>query len=467
MKQTHEELFTEAFLPEKEKKKIYSVGELTRHIQGLLESHFPEVWVEGEISNLSTSARGHLYFSLKDEQALLKCAFFASNHRRVKFQLDNGLKVICRGAIGLYAPRGEYQLIVEVIEPKGIGALQLAFEQLKKKLAKEGLFDERRKKPLPFLPDAIGVVTSLSGKAVRDILKVIRSRFPEMPVVIRDVRVQGAGAAGEIAQAIEDFNRWGGVDLLLVGRGGGSIEDLWAFNEEVVARSIFRSRIPIISCVGHELDYTIADFVADVRAGTPSMAAELAIPKKRDLVEEITTLRQALSGALREKWNLYAEQLSQCLESPAFRKPERLFGLQEQHLDQLTLSLKGSLSRQTEQFVKRSEVLKAKLFLLRPTQQLLKFQTALQNCFSLLTHRIGSRLQTIESRFAFQVGKLGSLSPLKILERGYSVTSSHPDGSILRSVERVKRGDRIRTRLFRGSLVSRVEALSNEDNQNG
>ena len=466
MKQTHEELFAETLLPGKDKK-VYSVTELTRDIQKLLENHFPDIWVEGEISNLSTSSRGHVYFSLKDEQAFLKCALFAGSRRRVKFQLDQGLKVVCRGAIDVYAPRGEYQLIVEAIEPKGIGALQLAFEQLKKKLAKEGLFDERHKKPLPFLPQAVGIVTSLSGKALRDILKVIRSRFPQMPVVIRDARVQGDGAAQQIAEAIDDFNRFAGVDVLLVGRGGGSIEDLWAFNEEVVARAIFRSRIPVVSCVGHELDYTIADFVADVRAGTPSMAAELVVPKKKELLDEIDALRQALRGALREKWTLYAEKLKQCLESHVFRRPARLFELQEQHLDQLTLSLKESLARRSEIFAKRLDVLKAKLFLLRPTQQLLRLRTALQNSYALLGHRIAQRLQGAEGRFALQVGKLESLSPLKILERGYSVTFTDSDGKVLRSGEGVKRGDRIRTRLLRGSLVSRVEAFLSEGKDHG
>jgi len=394
-------------------RKIYTVTEITRDIQSLLEEAFPEVWVEGEVTNLSQSAKGHAYFSLKDETALLKCALFASNGRSVKFKLENGLKVLCYGGISTYPPRGDYQLIVEKIEPQGLGALQLAFEQLKKKLEKEGLFAPKHKKPIPFLPDRIGIVTSLSGKAIRDILKVIGERFKEVHILIRDVRVQGEGSAEEIAEAIRDLNAFGGVDVLLVGRGGGSMEDLWAFNEEVMARAIFASKIPIISCVGHELDFTIADFVADVRAGTPSMAAERVVPDKTELLETVDDHRHRLRSALLEKVELLTERLRAQRQHILFRQPERLFLPKEQHLDDLT-------------------------------------QTASQRMAGVLTG--------VENRFLLQVGKLETLSPLKVLQRGFSVTYGL-DGRLLQETASLSVGDKVTTRLRRGAFKSRVERI--------
>ena len=396
------------------KRKVYTITELTREIQLLLEEQYPEVWVEGEVSNLTLSAKGHTYFSLKDETALLKCVLFLSNSRSVKFKLENGLKVLCFGQISTYPPRGEYQLVVEAVEPKGLGALQLAFEQLKKKLEKEGLFDVQRKRVIPFLPDRIGIVTSLSGKAIRDILKVIGERFPESWVVIRDVRVQGEGAAEEIAEGIRDLNTLKDVDVLLVGRGGGSIEDLWAFNEEVVARAIYTSKIPVVSCVGHELDYTIADFVADVRAGTPSMAAEMAVPDQSELLERVEDYRHRLRSSLMDQMAFLTERLRSLKESVSFRKPERLFAGQEQRLDELTTTLRHL----------------SPLVLIREA----------------------------EGHFRVQIAKLETLSPLKTLERGFSVTYGD-DGTILRNASSLSTGDSVKTRLYRGSFVSRVEKI--------
>lgn len=429
-----EELFT----VEKEigkKRKVYTVRELSQEIQSLLEGQFPEVWVEGEITNCSTSAKGHTYFSLKDESALLKCALFFRG-RRPKFKLENGLKVLCFGQISTYLPRGEYQLIVEIAEPQGLGALQLAFEQLKKKLEKEGLFDPKHKIPIPFLPKGIGIVTSLSGKAVRDILKVIGERFEESHVVIRDVRVQGEGASEEIAEAIEAFNAWGKVDVLLVGRGGGSLEDLWAFNEEVVARAIYASKIPVVSCVGHELDYTIADFVADVRAGTPSMAAEKVVPDRTELLETLEDHRSRLRAALLEKVTLFAERLRAQRENVLFRHPERLFLAKEQRLDELNAILKEGLFQWVQHQTERIAVVRTHLKHLSPLVWLKKG----------------------ENRFLIQVGKLESLSPLKVLHRGFSVTYG-PNGKALRNTHTLSVGDRVETRLARGKLRSRIEEI--------
>ena len=449
------DLFEQSIKPS-EKRKVYTITEIAHDIQALLEDQFPEVWVEGEITNLTASAKGHTYFSLKDESAILKCALFASNGRRVKFKLENGLKVLCLGQISSYPPRGEYQLIVEAVEPQGLGALQLAFEQLKKKLEKEGLFDPKHKKPIPFLPERIGIVTSLSGKAIRDILKVIDERFSESHMVIRDVRVQGEGAAEEIAKAIQEFNAYGRVDVLLVGRGGGSIEDLWAFNEEIVARAIYASKIPVVSCVGHELDYTIADFVADVRAGTPSMAAEMVVPDKAELLETLEDQRHRLHSALLEKLKFLSERLRAQRESILFRQPARLFQTMEQRLDELTGTLREGLGRWVQKQSERMAVIRTHLKHLSPRSAMVKEEIALQNLMKQISKRMEEVLRHAENRFFVPLGKLESLSPLKILKRGFSVTYG-PQGKVLRSVRSLSVGDEVKTRLEEGSFTSRVE----------
>ena len=443
---------------QQERKKIYTVAEITREIESLLKGAFPEVWVEGEVTNLTRSAKGHTYFSLKDESALLKCALFFGSGRSVKFKLENGLKVLCFGAITTYAPRGEYQLIVEKLEPQGVGALQLAFEQLKKKLEKEGLFEARYKKPIPFLPDRIGIVTSLAGKAIRDILKVIDERFPESHILIRDVRVQGEGAAEEIAEAIRQFNTFGKVNVLLVGRGGGSIEDLWAFNEEVVARAIFASAIPVVSCVGHELDYTIADFVADLRCGTPSMAAERVVPDKEELLAQIKENTARLRGALIEKVTLLSERLRAQKENVVFRQPERLFLMQEQHLDELVATLREGLSRWVQMQSERIQLARANLRHLSPRELMFKRENTFKQLLQNLTGKRESFFKEVENRFAMQIEKLESLSPLKVLRRGYSMTAL-PEGKTLRGTKGLSIGDRVKTRLSDGTFTSRVEDI--------
>ncbi|MBI5299216.1 MAG: exodeoxyribonuclease VII large subunit [Deltaproteobacteria bacterium] len=279
---------------EKTTPKIYSVSELTRQIRSNLEKEFVEVWIAAEISNFRSPSSGHFYFTLKDDKAQISAVMFHGANGNLPFKLAEGLEVICHGRVTVYESRGQYQIVVDHCEPKGIGALQLAFEQLKKKLQAEDLFETRHKKPLPFLPKTIGVVTSSTGAAIQDILKVLHRRFPSVDVILAAVKVQGEGSAEEIAEAISLLNQRDDIDVMIVGRGGGSMEDLWAFNEEVVARAIFASRIPIISAVGHEIDFTIADFVADVRAPTPSAAAEIAVPKREDLLMHLEQLKQQL-----------------------------------------------------------------------------------------------------------------------------------------------------------------------------
>ncbi|MBU1006001.1 MAG: exodeoxyribonuclease VII large subunit [Candidatus Omnitrophica bacterium] len=273
---------------------IYKVRELTAGIKAVLEDTFSNIWIEGEISNFISHSSGHFYFTLKDDKSELKCIFFKGHNEKIKFEIKDGMHAVCFGKIGIYEKRGQYQLYITRMEPKGIGALQLAFEQLKERLFKEGLFDESAKKPIPVLPGRIGIVTSPTGAAIRDMLHVLDKRFPGVEVLISPSRVQGESAAEEIARAIHDLNKLGNVDVIIVGRGGGSLEDLWAFNEEIVARAIYNSKIPIISAVGHEVDWTISDFVADKRAPTPSVAAEMVIIKKSDLLEKLDAIEKQL-----------------------------------------------------------------------------------------------------------------------------------------------------------------------------
>ncbi|MGH7356084.1 MAG: exodeoxyribonuclease VII large subunit, partial [Candidatus Rokuibacteriota bacterium] len=276
---------------------VLTVAELSERLRAVVEERFPAVWVEGEISNFRVYASGHAYFTLKDDQAQLRCALFRTRARRVKFEPGDGQHVLAFGSIEVYAARGEYHLVVELLEPRGLGALQLAFEQLKRRLADEGLFDAARKRPLPRFPRKIGVVTSPDGAALRDILRVIGRRFGDVHIVLAPARVQGEGAAAEVAQGVRDLNALGGVDVIIVGRGGGSLEDLWAFNDEMLARTLAASKVPVVSAVGHEVDFTIADFVADVRAATPSQAAELVIGEKAAVADALADLTRRLKRA--------------------------------------------------------------------------------------------------------------------------------------------------------------------------
>lgn len=396
---------------ERTERKIYTVSELTRELKFVVENSFPAVWVEGEVSNFKHQfASGHWYFDLKDGSSLIHGVMWRDEAERVRFALEDGLAVVAFGRVGVYEPRGQYQLYVDLLEPRGLGALQLAFEQLKARLAKEGLFDPARKRPIPLLPERIGIVTSPTGAAIRDMLKILKQRFANVEVVIYPVRVQGEGAAQEIAQAIDDFNRWNNVDVLIAGRGGGSLEDLWAFNEEVVARAIFTSTIPVISAVGHEVDFTIADFVADVRAATPTDAAKRVIAEKATLLDRLAQARQRAAAAVQHGLALALERLTSAWASPAFRRPLRLVEEYQQQVDELvrSLAMRGG-------------------------------------------HLVAMKRAALEQA----LGKLEMLSPLAVLARGYSLTLG-VTGGVLRRAEQVKVGDEVTTRLAQGAFVSRV-----------
>jgi exodeoxyribonuclease VII large subunit len=394
-----------------------SVTELTQQVKTHLETRFQAVWVAGEVSNFRRYESGHCYFTLKDAGAQLSCVLWRMTAEHLRFAPGDGQQVLAHGRVSVYEARGQYQLVVEHLEPLGLGALAAAFEALKAKLAAEGLFDEERKRPLPLYPHCVALVTSLSGAAIRDLLKVILRRWPKIELLLVPVRVQGEGAAQEIAEGIARVNRHGRADVMIVGRGGGSLEDLWAFNEETVARAIAASRIPVISAVGHEVDFTIADFVADVRAATPSQAGELVVPELRGVVEQLTRLRAQLPAALLQHVAVSRERLRTLAASWALRAPEE----------------------RLQQFRQRVDELQERL---TPLAQEIA----------------GARREDLVSLAA----RLEGLSPLKVLERGYSVTSRESDGAVLRDAAAARPGERIVSRLARGKLISKVEERSEE-----
>jgi exodeoxyribonuclease VII large subunit len=392
------------------KSHILTVTQLTRQIKNLLEGAFPDVWVEGEISNLRAPQSGHTYFTLKDEESQIRAVLFRSSQKNLKFTLQHGMQVICRGRVSVYDPRGEYQIIIEYIEPKGVGALQKAFEELKERLAKEGLFDLDRKKPLPLLPRRIGIVTSPTGAAIRDMLRVIRRRHPRMHILIYPVPVQGADAAPAIVEAIGYFNREKKVDVMIIGRGGGALEDLWAFNEEAVARAIHASKIPVISAVGHETDYAISDFVADLRAPTPSAAAEMVVQSEESFREHIGSLETGLARSMRRQIEVLRASLREKMR--VLVDPRRRLEQNVQRVDELV----GRLAT-----------------------------------------GIGHHLRRDRALLASLAAGLDHLNPLGILSRGYSITKKLPAGAILKDASDAKPGDMLSTRLHKGEVVSRVE----------
>jgi exodeoxyribonuclease VII large subunit len=438
-------------------RRIYSVSELSVAVQSLLESKFPDVWVRGEISNFRAAASGHFYFTLKDANAQLKAVCFRNQARYLKFKPQDGLSVIARGRLSVYEARGEYQLYVEYLEPEGVGALQLAFEQLKRKLAAEGLFDLARKKPLPLLPHAIGIVTSPDGAAIRDILRVLKRRFPNMNVLIYPAKVQGEEAAAEIVEGIEHFNRHALVDILIVGRGGGSLEDLWPFNEESVARAIAGSKIPVISAVGHETDFTIADFAADLRAPTPSAAAELAVHRREDLLAEVQNRVRHIAQNFRLRLAEAREQLTPLRLHQAFQNFIRRVLERSQRIDDLAAELSRSTREKLEH--SRHAWLEASAGIVR--YDFARFLGLKQAALESRRARFESEFKRWAAEKQNRLKRLDDLlrerSPLTILGRGYSITRDAA-GNIVRDSAQVAVGDEVSLRLARGGLGARVVA---------
>lgn len=393
---------------------IYTVNEINQSIKHILEGNFGNIWIEGEISNLRMPGSGHIYFSLKDSQSQIRAVLFSSFSQKTRFKLEDGIHVIASGALSLYEKRGEYQIIINYLEPKGIGALQLAFEQLKKKLSQEGLFDSSHKKPIPFFPKKIAIVTSPTGAAVKDLINVISRRAPWVKIIVYGVRVQGEGAREEIAEAIYNANQDEEVDILIVGRGGGSIEDLWPFNEEIVARSIYNSGIPVISAVGHEIDYCISDFTADLRAPTPSAAGELAVPDRKELIKKLDDLTIRLKQKLNNFIDNKRLRLDNLTGSSSFSTPKQKIGDYRLEIDEYMDSMRRNCSRNLE--------LKKRVF-----QDIIK--------------------------------KLNILNPLNVLSRGYSLSYLLPEGKLLKDAGQVNLRDKIKVRLHRGNMICLVEKI--------
>jgi exodeoxyribonuclease VII large subunit len=482
------------------KRQVWKVSELTGQIRDLLEGNFPDVWVEGEVSNLHSAQSGHLYFTLKDAKSQLRCVCFRDQLRGVKFRPEDGLHVTVRGSVSVYEARGEYQIYVTQIEPVGLGALQLAFEQMKKRLEAEGLFAAARKKPLPILPRRIGVVTSPTGAAVQDILRVLKRRFPNVHVQIFPVKVQGDDAAKEIAAAVQYFNRAAYVDVLILARGGGSLEDLWAFNEEIVARAIAESAIPIITGVGHETDFTIADFVADVRAPTPSAAAEIVVQTRQEFERHVGELQRRAEHRLRYLLSEWRHRVRDLESHRAFRQLEQFVRRRRQDVDLFASGLIEGLRARLKETHRRLTVSSARVasfdlrgradaFRLRLSRRDAELRGALERVVSRKRRRFNSaemrvaafdlraRLERLRRRYEKSADELSvradrllaakrrlyaaadlrlqERSPFQLLERGYAIAYD-AEGRVLRSPEQVAIGEDISVQLARGILDATV-----------
>jgi exodeoxyribonuclease VII large subunit len=447
---------SQAFLNFAPERKIYKVSELSLELKNLLEKKFPDIWVMGEVSNFRAATSGHLYFTLKDETAQLRAVCFRNQARYLKFKPQDGISVIARGHLSVYEARGEYQLYVEYLEPAGLGALQLAFEQLKQKLAAEGLFDLARKRPLPVLPRAIGVVTSPTGAVIRDILRILRRRFRNMNVVLYPVKVQGEGAAEEIVEGVEYFSRRPVVDVTIVARGGGSLEDLWAFNEEIVARAIAASKIPVISAVGHETDFTIADFVADLRAPTPSAAAELVVHRKQDFVTELEHRARRMSQIVRLRLTEARQRLTELRMHHVFQTIASRLAERAQRVDDCVVSLERSLRIRLN--TARQEWLRASAGVVRyDFRRLLGLKrAALEEHLGRFDAVVRRFLTERRNRLSQVEAILKERSPGTVLQRGYSITRDAA-GRIVRDAAQVAIGDDLSIHLARGGLGATIK----------
>ncbi|MDA1184052.1 MAG: exodeoxyribonuclease VII large subunit [Acidobacteria bacterium] len=433
-------------------RRILTVSELTGQIRGLLESRYGEIWVEGELSNSRVWNTGHMYFTLKDGTAQLKGVMFRSAVRALRFEPRDGLRVVARGRISVYDPKGEYQIVCEPLEPEGLGALQLAFDQLKQRLAAEGLFDADRKRPLPALPRKIGVATSLDGAAVRDIIQVLRRRYPNAHIVLRPTRVQGDGAAQDIARAIAALGEVPGVDVVIVGRGGGSIEDLWAFNEEVVARAIGSCPVPTISAVGHETDVTIADFVADLRAPTPSAAAELVVARKDEVGARIDRLAHRVHTSLDARLHRHQSRLRSLLARPGYAGLPGRVAMRGRHAAELTHQLQRGLRVRVATCERAYQALRLGLETFDLRRRLGGIRTRLAAVDGKLVGASQRARHLADSRVRNAVSRLHALSPLAVLGRGYAVCWNADRTVVIRDSAAVATGDRLRVTLAQGEL---------------
>ncbi|MCX7919798.1 MAG: exodeoxyribonuclease VII large subunit [bacterium] len=439
--------------------KPYTVTELTLRIKEILESNFPEVWVEGEVSNYKVSTNGHAFFKLKDERSLINSVIWRSNLQKIKFNIEDGQQLIVKGYIDVFEPQGLYQLVIETVEPVGVGALQRAFEELKKKLQEEGLFDEKYKKPIPVFPQKIAVVTSPTGAAIRDILNILKRRFANIQVVIYPVLVQGKEAAEQIATAINDLNRLKNCEVIILARGGGSLEDLWPFNEEIVARAIFDCDIPIISAVGHETDYTISDFVADLRAPTPSAAAELVVKNKQDVIEKLAGLHRYLHNTVRYKISTLKTKVEQLIQRPVIIRPYDKINQLSLYIDTLHNQFRTQIDYIFESMNNRYHRASALLLQYSPQQKLARAREMIQKETRTLRDIIVYRHRLIAAKVTAITEKLAILNPLAILERGYSISYTYPEKKIVKTIEQLQCGKKVSVRVAQGEFIATVEQL--------
>jgi len=439
---------------------ILTVTELTQSIKFLLESSFGFLWVTGEISNLRQPGSGHVYFTLKDEDSQVRAVLFRQSLKKIGFDLEDGMSIVCRGRLSVYQQRGEYQLILDMAEPRGLGALQMAFEQLKKRLEEEGLFDPSHKKEIPFLPHRIGVVTSATGAAIRDILNITGRRFPSIDILIAPVRVQGIEAPPEICEAISVLNTIEGVDVIIVTRGGGSLEDLFPFNDERVARSIYASRVPVISAVGHEIDFTIADFVADLRAPTPSAAAELVVPMKRALVETVETLNIRIIGGHRRLRERLAEKSAFLRER--LKDPKRRIEDLRINVDDMTEKLADNLGYGFDTRGNYLQNLTGLLKLMNPSVRINNDLLKLDNLKKSMIAGYYRLVDDFKHKLQKNMAMLDILSPLAVLERGYAIVRKLPGGDIIKDVSSVTAGNQVSIRVSSGTFNAKVTEVSRE-----
>ena len=445
---------------------VWSVSDLTARIRDLLAGEFTDVFVEGEVSNAHAAQSGHLYFTLKDNHAQVRCVCFRTQLARLKFRPEDGLHVTLRGSISVYESRGEYQFYVEHVEPVGLGALQLAFEQLKKRLDAEGLFDPQRKRPLPVLPQCVGLITSPRGAAVRDIVRILQRRFPNLHIVLYPVRVQGEGAAGEVVQAIRYFDRKQLADVLILARGGGSLEDLWAFNEEPVARAIVACTIPIIAGIGHETDFTIADFAADIRASTPSAAAEMVVRTRQEFDGHLGDLREKIAQLLRYRVLQASHKLRELDLHRAARRLEDALRRRRQHTDELSARLGGALRGRLEALERRFEAAVSRLATVDFRARLRAAAVRLDQRTSVLGVCVSRTLTAKGQHLEKLLVQIEERSPLRVLERGYAICYDAA-GRVVHSADQVAFGDRIGVRLARGRFSAEVKEKEVPERETG
>lgn len=441
---------------------IYSVSELNRETKNLLSTHFSSIQVEGEISNLSRPSSGHLYFSLKDRKAQIRCAIFKSQQRRLGFKPENGKQVIVSTQVSLYEARGDYQLIVDKMQEAGLGNLQGLFNQLKTRLLDEGLFEQNLKQTLPDIPKQIGVITSPSGAVIHDILTVLKRRFPAIPVIIYPTSVQGESAKYEICKAIETANKLKQVDIILLARGGGSVEDIWAFNEESVARAIVKSKIPIISAIGHEVDFTIADFVADLRAPTPSAAAETAVPDQLTWHARLQTLKKQLQQHIQSELTRGKQSISWLHKRLQQQHPEQQMQRYFQTLDNLELGLLGAIRVLIKHNKNLLENQNSSLQQHNPINRIIRYKEQQQYLKNRLNMAIQHKLETLHSNHHSLVQTLNAVSPLATLERGYAIVSESDTSSIISSSRELSINDNIKTRLAHGQIISQIKEINHD-----